>query len=219
MATYSTVCHTCNTKAAFEVMSQAKCGALNYRSDFDGYLIFLQCPACSSGLNLDVLARANPGNLRELHGSIQDMDYLEVMRVYPEPKPVEAPEHLPDNIRKFYLQSAEGLKRGDWDSCAMMARRVLEVACKTIDPGASGKLYNRIDDLANNHLITPDLKEWAHEIRMDGNDAAHEEEPVEKAFAAELLAFTELFLTYTFTMPEMIRIKRQNKANNQNAAP
>ncbi len=90
----------------------------------------------------------------------------------------------------------------------MMSRKVLEIAVKTLNPSGSGKLYKRIEQLYDLGKITDDLKDWAHIIRDDGNEAAHEEEPVSPEFADELFFFVKLFLMYTFTMPGMVQEKK-----------
>ena len=38
---------------------------------------------------------------------------------------------------------------------------------------ASGSLYARIDQAATTHLITSDMAEWAHDVRLDANDERH----------------------------------------------
>jgi len=133
---------------------------------------------------------------------------LNITTEYPLPTKVDAPQYLPDNISLFFIQATQSLDAGNFDASAMMARKVLEVAVKALDPSGSGKLYNRIEQLYRDGKITDDLKDWAHIIRDDGNEAAHEEEPVSKEFADELLSFTELFLMYTFTMPGMVKAKK-----------
>lgn len=42
----------------------------------------------------------------------------------------------------------------------------------------------------------PDLADWAHQIRLDGRNAVHEEE--------RLSTFTNLILLYLFSLPGMI---------------
>jgi hypothetical protein len=39
-----------------------------------------------------------------------------------------------------------------------------------------GSLYKRIDEAAKNHLITADMAQWAHEVRLDANDQRHADE-------------------------------------------
>ncbi|KKC66850.1 hypothetical protein WR33_22650 [Vibrio parahaemolyticus] len=89
-----------------------------------------------------------------------------------------------------------------------MSRKALEVAAKTLDPDGSGSLYRRIEKLYDDNVITVSLKDWAHIIREDGNVAAHEIDPVDEKHAQELIDFCELFLMYTFTMPQMIADKK-----------
>ena len=39
-----------------------------------------------------------------------------------------------------------------------------------------GRLYDRIDQAATKHLITPDMAKWAHQVRLDANDQRHADE-------------------------------------------
>lgn len=165
------------------------------------------CGSCHGGYFCEIEHRS--GNQPSSHsGNIEQAQGLRILKEYPKPEAVEAPGYLPKNIESFFMQSAESLTSGNLDASAMMARKTLEVAVKTLDPNFSGTLYKRIEQLHSAGKITDELKNWAHLIRDDGNEAAHEEEPVTKEFADELLSFTELFLMYTFTMPGMVREKK-----------
>lgn len=87
-----------------------------------------------------------------------------------------------------------------------MYRRCLEVALKAFSPDVEAwKLEKRIDKLAAEGRITTDLKTWAHRVRLDGNDALHEEEQFTKEAATELAEFTQLLLIYLYTLPEKIK--------------
>ena len=73
------------------------------------------------------------------------------------------------------------------------------------------RLFKRINTLEERRLITPAMKEWAHKIRLDGNEATHEEDEDFSSEQAKLMKeFTELFLIYSFTLPA--RIAASNKA-------
>lgn len=39
-----------------------------------------------------------------------------------------------------------------------------------------GHLYARIDNAAENHLITKDVARWAHQVRLDANEQRHVDE-------------------------------------------
>ena len=141
------------------------------------------------------------GNLEKARG-------LALVAEYPTPHAIEAPQYLPGNIQSFFVQAAHTLSAGNLDASAMMSRKTLEVAVKKLHPEGKGNLYTRIEELHGLGIITSELKSWAHAIRDDGNDAAHEEQPVTPEFADELLSFTELFLMYVFTMPGMVEAKK-----------
>ena len=59
----------------------------------------------------------------------------------------------------------------------MMFRKTLDTGLKKIDPEAKGRLIDRIKSAAETGKITQDMADWANRIRLDGNDAAHEEDP------------------------------------------
>jgi hypothetical protein len=168
------------------------------------------CGNCYGGYVVEIEARANPP-AHDLKGNIELSPHHSVLKEYPLPHATASPEYLPNNIDKFFLQSANSLKAGNFDASSMMSRKVLEVAVKTLNPEGSGNLYKRIEQLSDLGKITEELKDWAHIIRDDGNEAAHEEEPVTLEFANELLSFTEMFLMYTFTMPGMVASRRSDE--------
>lgn len=170
------------------------------------YLTAFKCGGCHGGLFAQVqfLSGHSPQNYS---GNIDQADGLFITAEYPSAQTVSAPKYLPENIANFFVQAAKSLKAQNYDASAMMSRKVLEVAVKKLSPVASGTLFARIEHLHKSGQITDDLKQWAHIIRDDGNEAAHEESPVSAPFADELLSFAELFLMYTFTMPGMVKAK------------
>jgi len=90
-----------------------------------------------------------------------------------------------------------------------MFRKSLDVATREKAPGAAGKtLVKRIDALAVDGLITTDMRDWAHEIRLGGNEAAHEDEPFEAADADRLYKFTDAFLRYAYTLPALVKANK-----------
>ncbi|WP_020412058.1 DUF4145 domain-containing protein [Microbulbifer variabilis] len=171
------------------------------------YTVALRCGGCHEGyiIRAEQLGGQSPCRIS---GNLETSKYLKVIREYPEAITAEYPKYLPDNIEKFYIQAADSLKAGSYDASAIMSRKVLEVSVKKLQPDGKGSLYQRIERLYEIGKITDDLKSWAHIIRGDGNDAAHEEDPVTNLFAEQLLDFTEMFLMYTFTMPGMVSTKK-----------
>jgi hypothetical protein len=132
--------------------------------------------------------------------------------VLPAPKPSHAPDHLPDPLPNLFLQAADALKRSSWDASGAMSRKTVDVCTKLLMK-EEAKQYRdmkpRIDALAASGALTPQLKEWAHQVRLDGNDAVHDEDPFTKDEAEELLDFTELFLTYVYALPGRLAAKKK----------
>lgn len=168
------------------------------------------CGGCFDGIIVEIYRSSNT-RANGHNGAIESFQHFKVLKTYPLPPSSKAPKNLPENLESFFLQAANSLKSLNFDASSMMSRKTLEVAVKTLDPDGTGNLYNRIEKLENSNLITPELKDWAHIIRDDGNVAAHEETPVSKEFAEEIYAFAEMFLMYTFTMPNMIKEKRHDE--------
>ena len=103
------------------------------------------------------------------------------------------------------------------ESAGMMFRKTLEIALKTIRPDDTGSLKKRIDSAADAGAITKDLAEWAHRIRLDGNEAAHDEEPFSSPEIQALQRFTELVLLYMFTLPGMLRKSSEERSSKATA--
>jgi hypothetical protein len=87
-----------------------------------------------------------------------------------------------------------------------MFRRAIELAVRKLVPNAKrgDKLVKLIEQLPPD-VATPAMKEWAHHIRFDANDAAHDPDEYSENDAWQLHVFAQMFLTYAFTLPEMLK--------------
>src|SRR5258705_3608087 len=136
-----------------------------------------------------------------------------IVKLYPGPMPSMAPSHVPTPLDRYYLQAADALQSGHSDASGAMSRKVVDVSTQKLLKEASKNyktIRERIDALATKNLLTPDLKDWAHQVRLGGNDAAHDEDPYTQEEATELLNFVELYLTYVYTMPRRLELRREN---------
>jgi hypothetical protein len=86
----------------------------------------------------------------------------------------------------------------------MAYRRTLELALKDIAPQLKGTLEKRIDTLAKDSKLTPDMATWAHSVRELGNEATHDEPEPTDEDVADLGAFTRVVLEYLYTMPAKV---------------
>jgi len=95
-----------------------------------------------------------------------------------------------------------------------MSRKVVDVATKKLLGGDLAKnetVYKRIEYLSEKGRLTSDLKDWAHHVRLEGNDAVHDEAQFTRDEAEELLSFVELFLTYIYSMPGQLAAARAKR--------
>lgn len=77
-------------------------------------------------------------------------------------------------------------------------------------------LAKLIENVASTGNLTPDLAAWANQIRIDGNDAAHEVITVGRA--KEMQVFTELVLRYVFELPGMLNEAQQKTPEDEDNA-
>jgi hypothetical protein len=95
-----------------------------------------------------------------------------IIAIYPNPLPRQTDSRIPPNIRKDLDEALLCLSIGANRGAAALARRAVQSICQ--DKGATKKeLRDQIDELFTNKIITQELKDWSHEVRYVGNDAAH----------------------------------------------
>lgn len=128
-----------------------------------------------------------------------------------------APPHTPDNIARFYEQGMLSLAAGSYDAAGSMFRKTLDTGLKNKFPEIEGTLFARIKEAASNGKLTPDLAEWADRIRLEGNQAVHDDEPYTADQAKELQIFAELVVRYLFELPGRLAEARQAVASRENA--
>ena len=180
------------------------------------------CTVCRGGVILRFL-HANSNGLGVLNSQIDPTrSGFRLVESYPSRPPSLTPEHIPRGLQSFYSQAQDSLRRGAYDASGAMARKTLDVSTQQLTSELPGKLDSinlRIDALGTAGRITEDLRAWAHEIRLDGNDASHDEEPFTKEDATSLLDFLELYLTYVYTLPGRLKERRPVEAVDAVAPP
>ncbi|WP_206430958.1 DUF4145 domain-containing protein [Bifidobacterium samirii] len=127
----------------------------------------------------------------------------------------DVPQHISDAASEAYACFSIRSYR----AAILMARSVLEACAK--DKGVTkGNLASKIDALADDGVISPQIQAEAHEIRYLGNDMAHGDfvEPVGMDDADDVLGFLATFLDYVYQMPAAIR-RRQEARKQRGANP
>ena len=130
------------------------------------------------------------------------------------------PEHVPENIKIVFDEATTCLSMECYTASGAMFRLCLDVTTKELlqewleaneddvnqpNTAQKDKLFNRIEFLLDKGIIPSDLKEYAHQIRLDGNDSAHDGN-TEKEEAEDLLDFSVLFLDRIYTIKKQLAI-------------
>lgn len=121
-------------------------------------------------------------------------------------------QSIPERARRFLQEAIDGAATTPSGSIVVAASAVdsmlKELGYK------SGDLKPRIDQAAQDHLITDSMATWAHQVRLDANAQRHADEnvahPVE-ADAQQTLEFALALGEYLFILPS--RVKRGIEAS------
>jgi len=117
----------------------------------------------------------------------------------------EAPEHWPENIKRYWVQAHDTASSQNWDAATVMARSALQQAVR--DQGASGRnLMAEIDDLAGRGVLPAHMRDWAHELRLLANESSHPDNAVapNERSVSDILSFLDFLLVYLYTLPHQI---------------
>lgn len=128
--------------------------------------------------------------------------------IYPLKVPDAHPD-IPSPIREIFLEAQACHSVRAWNATSAMCRRAVQEAVLKL--GGSGKvLFEQIEDLAKKHLIVPDLKDWANEVRGIGRDGAHADTltNISESDANDALKFTEEFLNYTYVLKQRLQRRK-----------
>ena len=206
MVAFAHDCPHCGARhASFDILNEYRPPALAEQIH-----AFARCGVCGQAVTVVFLPLGNKVDQRaftlnpHLHGHPRDVKEI---AFYPPPATPEAPDHLPDNVQAYFLEAIDNVKTGP-NAAGAMFRKSVDVALKHVAPELKGNLVKRIDKAADARKLTPELAEWAHHVRLEGNDAAHDEDPFTVEEAEALHQFTELVLMYLFTLPGMLRERR-----------
>ncbi len=121
--------------------------------------------------------------------------------------PAAIAEDLREALRCQWVRAYRG--------AVVMCRRAIQATC--VDKKmADAKLQLQIDEMASKGLITEPLKQWAHEVRLGGNDGAHPDKDglkdVAEQDADEIIQFTREFLHHIYVMPAALAARQASRA-------
>lgn len=115
-----------------------------------------------------------------------------------------ASEELPDKALKFFQQALES--RHAPDGALMLAASAIDAMLK--DRGyKEGTLYNRIRVATDDAVLTEEMAQWAHTIRLSANEPRHADDNYDGATpddAEQIIAFTRALGEYLYVLPARV---------------
>jgi hypothetical protein len=181
------------------------------------------CPECDGLISLVVKGRDDI--LRPiLSDEVEESDWghyqadLKLADYFPKPAALGLGRTVPAEIRKVFPDLIEDVnRRRNAVGSLTLCRSILEVALRELEKAhglsanSRSNIVSRVDRLKEAGVITSALAEWAHEIRLDGNQSAHELRG-ELALARAYSDFLVQFLDVAFELPRRIQVLKAGKA-------
>ncbi len=199
-------------------LHRIRCAFCNEEGKFQTVHHLERKNSTGKALNYDILKCDNCGNFIMAFWSATHnwgpSGGLHDFRIVPWPQQTMSfPEHWPADVGRYWLQARRSLEAKNWDAAALMARSAIQLVLRYQE--AKGKnLKDEIDDLSGKGILPPIMKEWAHEVRVLGNDNAHPQ-PGDKGTdqndAKDVVEFLGQLLVLTYNLPHEIAQYRARK--------
>jgi hypothetical protein len=111
---------------------------------------------------------------------------------------------LPPSARQYLKQAMDSMASPD--AAVLMAGSAVDAMLKA-KGYKKGSLFTRIKMARDEGLLTPDMAEWAHEVRLVSNDTRHADEENPHATpeqARQMIEFAEALGEFLFVLPARI---------------
>lgn len=170
---------------------------LNKRSDWDTYdanrenrrmWAFYVCASC--GGVLTSVARVIANQVQAIH------------KMWPQPQEVD--EAVPERARTYLEQAVKSLQAPA--GAVILAASSVDAMLK--EKGLrEGSLYKRIEAAAEQHLITAEMADWAHDVRLGANDQRHADDDAplpSQEDAHQAIEFVQALAQFLFVLPSRV---------------
>jgi hypothetical protein len=133
-------------------------------------------------------------------------------RVFPPAERRELGIAVPKNIQAAFKEAVQCFKAKAFTASAIMCRKTLEGLCAAHE-AKSGNLAKNLAKLRDEGVIETRLFEWAEELRVSGNEAAHGvDSTVSRQDCEDILEFTEALAQYVFTYRHKFQQFKERRA-------
>jgi len=168
-----------------------------------------QCTSCGNPVNF--LARMAVTGGFEYQRAHIGANRPEVIEMQPERR--EDFADWPTRAKRYIEQAVESLHAPD--AAVMLAGSAIDAMLKEKGLG-EGSVYKRIEQAVSDHLLTPEMGEWAHSVRLAANSPRHADVDDPHATTEQAhgsLEFARALGQFLFVLPA--RIARGREAAEQ----
>ena len=198
-----TDCDKCNARVSVRIHGEYAFG--DPREELPMKALLASCPECYEPILLGI----------ELYGRQGDEEmWSDPWRMYPTDfqRPNSA---IPNSIAVDFVEAQRSFRARAYRAATVMCRRVLEMTCAELGVRHSS-LASSLRALLDAGHIDSRLYEWASELRLVGNAAAHDvASEVGKHDAEDVLAFTEAIIDYLFVYRERFEQFRARRGSDE----
>ena len=221
-------CPRCGTKKiTFDVLNAS--GAKK-KYELETYEAFCRCRSCSgSSIFLVTIRYDAPYRMDDVvnkHFNLHDILHdIELVNIFPGTSAI--PKHIPSAIEIPFHEALSCQAIQTYNAAGCMFRTTVDLVTKKMLEGLQGKnppknvkvnLARRIKYLSDEKLLSQNLEELSTNIRLDGNDAAHEAN-LKKDDVEAMNDFTTLLLEEIYTNPKKIELAKESRKKRGQLSP
>lgn len=121
------------------------------------------------------------------------------------PTSTEINEDIPDRAKSYLEQAVASIHAPA--GAVMLAASSVDAMLKEKNY-RTGSLYERIEQAVQDNLLTTEMANWAHEVRLDANDQRHADDDAKlpnENDAQKVIDFTTAIAEYLFVLPARIQ--------------
>lgn len=125
---------------------------------------------------------------------------------------LEPKEEWPESIGKLWTELKECMNISTYQAAAMTARSLLQAILRNIG-SSDDRLIDAIDSLQHKGKLSDTMINWAHQIRLLGNEAVHPdaETEIDPQDVRDVVNFIDFLLEYLYTLPKRIEHYRNRR--------
>lgn len=199
-------CRRCIGGTAHKVLANAELAGDDSHTQWQTDYQIVQCMGCKM-----ISFRSESSNSEDVDHDVDEYGqwnstYAIVEKLYP-PRIagyvglVDDVWLLPEKLRRIYQETSTALIADQPVLTGIGVRAILETLCK--DKAAQGhNLFNQIDDLVKQGVLTPARAGVLHQIRTLGNQSAHEVEPHTPAQLGLAMTVLDHLLEEVYVLPQ-----------------